>query len=183
MSSKSVHFALLAAVIACSAPPVADDDDFSSSTSGAGVGNCGVAEPPPLLETDVVPIFNQNCMNASHCHSSQNYFPAQDNGCRGGLSLQNEALGSVECPDMTLRDRLLQLSSEQCAKQTALVVPCRPEASYLLTKLTGGPYCSGESMPLQLPALSAADAQTLRDWISSGAGSADVAPVSCDCSE
>lgn len=65
------------------------------------------------------------------------------------------------------------------------LVPCDPEASYLLTKIGGGPYCSGEAMPLMYDALGAADVQILRDWIATGASSAAVTGASCPdpCSE
>lgn len=180
-SDRALLGCVFAVMLACTKAPVADDDD---ALSGSG-GDCSQPEVAPLLETDVVPILSANCVFASHCHGSMNYNPTKLTGCLGGLALEDVALGSADCPELTLHERLTQVGPGQCQQPTALVAPCNPEASYLLTKISGGPYCDGERMPLLADPLSDVDLRTIRDWIASGAGSNDVAAATCDntCSE
>jgi hypothetical protein len=52
-------------------------------------------------------------------------------------------------------------------RSTALVTPGTPDASMLYLKVSGS--TCGTRMPLGRPALSAADQQTISDWIAAGA--------------
>ena len=169
-------FALVGAVaVSCTTRRAADDDDGSATSNGCPNG---AGEPTPILETDVAPIFASNCVQASHCHSQQNYFPTQDNDCRGGLALEDVPLGSGECAERTLRERLVGPSAEQCIKATALLVPCDAEASYLYRKIAGGPYCNGEAMPIDA-SLTPEEIDIVRRWIDGGAPSLGVAAAEC----
>jgi hypothetical protein len=59
--------------------------------------------------------------------------------------------------------------SEECGNRM-MVNPGDPEGSYVIHKLTGKNLCSPFStMPLDKPTLSAADVQTVYDWICEGA--------------
>ncbi|HEX7070016.1 MAG TPA: hypothetical protein VF190_04395, partial [Rhodothermales bacterium] len=49
------------------------------------------------------------------------------------------------------------------------VVPGDPDASFLVTKLEGGPDLVGSQMPLGGSALSDSQIQLVRDWIAAGA--------------
>jgi hypothetical protein len=161
--------------VSCTTRRAADDDDGSGTSSG-----CidGAGEPTPMLETDVAPIFASNCVQASHCHSQQNYFPTTDNDCRGGLALEDLPLGSAECAERSLRERLVGPSAEQCIKTTALLVPCDAQASYFFRKIAGGPYCDGEAMPLDA-SLPPEEIEIIRRWIDGGAPSLNVAAAEC----
>jgi hypothetical protein len=64
-------------------------------------------------------------------------------------------------------DELVDVVST-CASRIR-VVPGDPDASYLLHKLGDGPAPCGTVMPINAPALSAAELQDIRDWIAAGA--------------
>jgi hypothetical protein len=63
--------------------------------------------------------------------------------------------------------------SVECCEELQMIEPGHPERSYVLRKLSGLNLCGGAQMPLDKPAFSADDIQTVSDWICQGA---DIAP-------
>ena len=167
----------------------------SSSETDTG---CGGA---PLFETDIVPILNASCGAGDNaCHSRVAYAADANANCRGWLALEDEPLGSLYyagpmegqptgCSDMELYMRLTTLDAWQCEQfdpRVRYVVPCKPEESYLIHKIDGGPYCAlsqdvpSQPMPLGKP-LSAPELETLKAWITAGAPRVgDACPINCE---
>jgi hypothetical protein len=161
-------------------------------------GPCGGA---PVFETDIVPILTASCgANDNACHSRVAYAAAVNSDCRGWLALEDVPLGSVYyagpdegqptgCSDMELYMRLMQLDAWQCEQfdpRIRYVVPCKPEESYIIHKIDGGPYCSlgqnmpSQPMPLGMP-LPQAELDTIKAWIAAGAPRlGDACPIDCD---
>ncbi len=167
----------------------------SSSETDTG---CGGA---PVFETDIVPILNASCGAGDNaCHSRVAYSADVNANCRGWLALEDEPLGSLYyagpmagqptgCSDMELYMRLTTLDAWQCEQfdpRVRYVVPCKPEDSYLIHKIDGGPYCAlsqdvaSQPMPLGKP-LSAPELETLKAWITAGAPRlGDTCPINCE---
>jgi hypothetical protein len=59
--------------------------------------------------------------------------------------------------------------SVECCGALQMIEPGQPERSYVLRKLLGRNLCAGSQMPLDQPAFSADDIQTVSDWICQGA--------------
>jgi hypothetical protein len=65
---------------------------------------------------------------------------------------------------------LVNVSAAECANPPrTYVVPGSPSTSYLMDTLQGTNLCAGTRMPPGGPYLSAAEVQTLADWICEGA--------------
>jgi hypothetical protein len=60
--------------------------------------------------------------------------------------------------------------SIECCGELQMIEPGHPERSYVLRKLLGRDLCGGSQMPLDQPAFSSDDLQTVADWICQGAG-------------
>ena len=176
--------------------PTTTTTTTTTSTSETDTG-CGGA---PVFETDIVPLLNNSCGAGNNaCHSRVAYAADASKECRGWLALEDLPLGSVYyagpmegqptgCSDMELYMRLTQLDAWQCEQfdpRIRYVVPCKPEESYIVHKIDGGPYCSlGPGMPSQpMPmgvVLDPAAIDTIKAWITAGAPRlGDACPIDC----
>jgi hypothetical protein len=66
--------------------------------------------------------------------------------------------------------RQVGIPSIECCGELQIIEPGHPERSYVLRKLRGQDLCGGSQMPLEQPAFSPDDLQTVADWICQGAG-------------
>lgn len=161
-----------------------DDDDGTPTPSPTPVGT-------PRFATDIVPIFEQSCGTLNNaCHSRVAYAASPAEDCRGWLALENASLGSeiydgpntgdpTGCADQPLYERLTSAGlsdSWQCGPpanagdKVPYVVVGDADASYLMHKIDGGPYCGTPSDPMpQVGALDAATIDVIRRWIDGGA--------------
>jgi hypothetical protein len=91
----------------------------------------------------------------------------QDGGC--ATNACHDASRPAEGLDLSsasaLQADLVDVASSQCTGRRR-VLPGDPAQSYLINKLTGVGMCAGSQMPKGKPALSAADIDTVRAWIS-----------------
>jgi hypothetical protein len=140
---------------------------------------------PPTFSGTIVPIFYESCgAGDPGCHSRNAYAATADQGCRGWLALEDEALGSViyappdvagtptGCPDMPLYDRLMQLAPWQCDPSSQYVAPASLEQSYLYQKMIDGSLCGDfDPMPPSgtMYKLTAAQMDAIAAWIMAGA--------------
>lgn len=143
----------------------------------------------PDFQQDIIPLFDQACGSGNTaCHARNAYFANVEEGCRGWLTLENEALGSVfddldpgtmmpsegptGCPDMPLHDRLLQLAPWECDASSSYVKPGSLAESYIYTKLTDGQSC-GDFRVMPPPGegyeITDEQVQVLEAWILAGA--------------
>jgi hypothetical protein len=123
---------------------------------GGGCGGCGAAQScdagacvaAEVTFDTVFAIFQRSSCGTSACHG----------GARpqAGLDLSSASVAQAD---------LVGVTAEQCTGKK-LVLPGDPAQSYLINKLTGVGMCSGSQMPKGKPALSAADIDTIRAWIS-----------------
>lgn len=113
--------------------------------------------PPGVTVDD---LFARRCATA-RCH---------DDARAGGLDLRAQGLAV----------RVLRAPSTTCAKMP-LADPDDPDGSNLYLKLFASPPC-GERMPLDAPALSASEAECVRDWIADAGATTDGARAT-DASE
>jgi hypothetical protein len=105
---------------------------------------------PVTLSGDVQPIFTNSCAVA-FCHTPP--FAPQNLDLTTGQSWSET----------------VNVASEQCPAYK-LVAPGDPASSYLMFKLQGsGPCYLGQQMPVGSPPLTAAEIQTISDWITQGA--------------
>ncbi len=168
-----------------------------TSSAETGTGCAGA----PVFETDIIPILNASCGAGDNaCHSRAAYAADAKANCRGWLALEDVPLGSVYyagptegqptgCSDMELYMRLTTLDAWQCEQfdpRVRYVVPCKPEESYLIHKVDGGPLCSlsegvaSQPMPLGKP-LPTEELEMLKAWIAAGAPRlGDACPIDCD---
>ena len=158
----------------------------ATTTSTAGVGGGG-AQPTPIFELDVVPIFQSTCGSlVDDCHSRRVYAADVAAGCRGKVSYEDVPLGAIYyggpkagqsngCPDRSLLERLLEIDVSQCTDPIAYVTPCDADASYIFRKINGGPLCvSGGKLTGKMPPgtpLTTAEFDTIVNWITAGAPS------------
>jgi hypothetical protein len=180
----------------------------ATSSTGSGVGaNVPVdCAAPPLFETDIVPIFEKSCGTGDDaCHSRVAFGADPNFGCRGWLTLENVALGSIfyagnqegtptGCADMDLYTRVT-MDAWQCGAPgvpsealVPYVKPCDPEGSYLVRKMTGGavggPICKDQggatfdTMPPDEQPIQA-DIDLIYSWIAVGAPT--LANPACTC--
>ena len=75
---------------------------------------------------------------------------------KGNLDLSTKAIAEAQ---------LVDVASDQCSSKMR-VLSGEPTQSYLINKLTGVGMCLGSQMPKGASALSAADIDTIRTWIS-----------------
>jgi hypothetical protein len=100
----------------------------------------------PKLSTDVIPITATNCAKLAACH----------------LAMQSPSM---------MRSQFIA-PCEECPDARMMINPGAPECSYMIHKLTGTNLstCNPVStMPSGKPKLSAAQIQTIYDWICEGA--------------
>lgn len=124
-------------------------------------GGAGCSEQTTNPGSDVEPtfssisqkIFATSCATSS-CHGVL--------GQRGGLVLEGENAYSnlVNATPTTLA---------AVEKGMKLVVPGKPDSSFLLRKLTGPDAIEGERMPSSNEALSSQQIEAIRTWIANGA--------------
>jgi hypothetical protein len=171
----------------------------AASCAEAPTSELRQANPNPIFETDVVPIFGRSCGSAdAGCHRREAFNAVMNQECRGWLSLEAVPLGSVfyagagagtptGCTDRDLYDRLLTNAwmcgapTDQNESHVAYVVPCDPEASLLYRVLGPGPLCS--RMENYMPIGRKADpleVQTIYNWIANGAPRLNDPGVNCE---
>lgn len=112
----------------------------------AGLGGCdelnGIAEIPMVdFETEIQPIFNNNCI---HCHGGPNPIASMD--------LEQGYTQLVDIPSFQIA-------------QFNRVKPGFPGDSYLFIKLNCGNQFVGDRMPRDANPLSLFDQALIRDWI------------------
>ena len=180
--------------------PTSDSEGPTSATltTSSETDGCGNT---PVFETDIIPILNASCgANDNACHSRVAYAADVNAECRGWLALEDTPLGAAYyagpmegqptgCSDMDLYTRLIQLDAWQCEQfdpRVKYVVPCKPDESYMVHKMDGGPYCMlGQNMPSQPMPLGKpvdpAERELIRAWIAAGAPRlGDPCPIDCD---
>jgi hypothetical protein len=119
----------------------------------------GCTPPPPAdqsvsFASNVQPIFNRSCALAAACH------------------LGAAAAGAL---DLSVGESHEELVDEASSQQPALrlVAPGRPDDSYLVRKIEGGPAIAGALMPQGCPGtpqqgaqcLTPDDIEAIRTWI------------------
>lgn len=173
----------------------------TTSTTGSSDSNTTDGGGPPILEPDIVPIFEKTCGALDiACHARVAYAADAKSECRGWLALEDEPLGSIYyngpmkdqptgCPDLPLFERLTTLDAWQCEAfdpRVRYVIPCDPAASYLVRKIDGGPYCKDgmgmitQAMPPGVQ-MDPGEIALIKAWIAAGAPTlADPDGVDCD---
>lgn len=179
-------------------PDDGPDDGPTGTSADEGPGDTGpdpddsggeTAAEVPDFQRDIVPILSTACGGAnSLCHARNAYFPTVDQDCRGWSSFEDVPLGSsfddldpatngppegaVDCPDLTLHTRLLELAPWECDGSWRNVVPGSLEDSYIYRKLTEGDVC-GDFRVMPPPGegytITQAQTDTLAAWILAGA--------------
>jgi len=91
-------------------------------------------------------------------------FTPKCSGCHGNAVTQ-AGLSLASGSSFT---SLVNVQSSQSSK--LLVVPGKPDESYLVDKLEGGAGIVGDRMPKGGPFLTSAEIDTVSQWITSGAG-------------
>jgi hypothetical protein len=89
-------------------------------------------------------------------------YGCSDTGCHGG---NKPAEGLNLSSKTTAQANLVGVTSDQCTTKK-LVVAGEPTQSYLINKLTGVGMCSGSQMPKGGAAVTAAELDKIRAWIS-----------------
>jgi hypothetical protein len=108
------------------------------------------APPPPVSFTvNVLPILTRNC-------------------ARIGCHLGSSAAEGLNLAANQAYDNLVSVESSENS-DLKLIEPGDPANSYLFLKITDDPNISGRRMPLTGSPLSAADIETIRQWIEAGA--------------
>lgn len=151
-------------------------------------GMCAPVDPDPGVanfQAEIVPVLERSCGATSGlCHARNQYAANSTMDCRGWLSLENASLGSkfyagdmagqpTGCPDLTLHERLMQITPWECDVGSSYVRPGDPARSYVMNKIDGAPLCGSPSV--QMPpsdstyTLSAADKALIQQWITEGA--------------
>jgi hypothetical protein len=82
---------------------------------------------------------------------------------RGGLVLETDR-SYAQLVNVTAENEVAK------AARKLRVVPGRPEASFLMDKLTGPGPGEGRLMPYDTDGLTASQVETIRTWIKQGAG-------------
>lgn len=154
-------FLLLLAGCGSSTTPAAGD----AASSCAPLPMVAKAAVPVSFRNDVLPVFSFGCAFAS-CHGTAR----SDRVYLGTRAADGEPLATPSA----IRAALLERSNEA---DLALVVPSRPEESFLMYKLDGD-FCAiasrcvddcGEPMPKDAALLAASERDTIRRWIAEGA--------------
>jgi hypothetical protein len=117
-------------------------------TCAAGVCTCGMSS---VAYADVQTILEQRCATY---------------GCHSG-ALPKEGL---DLSPGTMFDETVNVAANQCGTPRMLVLPGKPDQSYLINKLLGVDMCGpfAKRMP-PAAALPMTDIQTISDWICGGA--------------
>jgi hypothetical protein len=143
----------------------------------------------PSWSKHIVPFFYDSCgAGIDGCHSREAYAAAVDSDCRGWLSLEDVALGSVfyagdtqgqltGCPDIPLYERITTLAPWQCAADSDYVAPGNLAQSYLWSKIQNQDLCElSPGMPSKpMPPLASGivltdmQKQMIEAWILAGA--------------
>lgn len=125
---------------------------FSGCDHGEDIVGPGDGGGDGLLARIQTEIFDRSCVG---CHRG------------GGSTLPSSLdLSSVE---KSYQELVNVAADHPEATGRILVVPNDPDASFLLTKIAGGPDLVGARMPFAGSPLSAAEIQLVRDWIEQGA--------------
>lgn len=106
----------------------------------------------PTLDEIQAAVFAPTCATST-CHSNT-------------AQAASLALGDA---DTSFAELVGQFSNQVGQMNVLLVDPGNPNGSYLIQKLEGTPGISGARMPLGAPALSQADIDVIRQWITDGA--------------
>ena len=121
---------------------------MACSGKGGDTGGSGIADPS--YASDIQPIWDDNCIS---CHSTVS-------ADFGSLDLKNDSY-----------DNIVGVVSAETSMD--YVTAGDPDNSYLFKKLDGtsGDVSGGDpgQMPDDLPALSQADQDTIKNWIANGA--------------
>lgn len=164
--------------------------DTADGTDSGEADTWDGAEIPSWSE-HIIPFFELKCgANNAVCHRREIYATELDRNCLGWTALEDASIGSeiyggddppvgspTGCPNVGLYDRLVDRSPWGCGAFTGqptniTIVPGDPDASYLLTKMLGGPYCGeGERMPPAESEIVVTDMEIemVRRWIADGA--------------
>ncbi len=155
----------------------ATDTSATSATTGSSGSGCldfATAKSGASFKSDVMPIFQRSC-NFSACHNSEASTPQEGLGlgAPNGITQTDDELKAV-------RDAIVGATSERSS--LAMVEAGSPETSWLMAKIayskftacaaisdTCAPAGCGTRMPLNSPALDAADVDTIAGWIKDGA--------------
>lgn len=127
------------------------------------------------FQQDIQPILQRRCMP---CHTANFYYPESKHGCRGMITFENKALGSVfgggplngqstGCPDVDLYGRLTTLQAWGCTSKK-YVQPGQPANSFILRKLRGQ-ECDGKQIHKPPSQITEDEIQKIEDWIRAGA--------------
>jgi hypothetical protein len=144
---------LVLALAACggSTGPDTNDPDGNDSNDGTTSPCSAAADPTASLSCDVQPIFSASCA-LSGCHAGPS--PAENLDLGTGA-----AFGAI-----------VNVPAVQAALMR--IRPGQPDSSYLVHKIQGTQASvggSGVRMPLGRAALSQAQIDTVRAWVSAGA--------------
>jgi hypothetical protein len=178
------------------APGDGDPGDGDPGDGDPGDGDPGDGDPEewdgvgaPSWSKHIVPFFYDSCgAGVDSCHSRQAYAAAVDSDCRGWLSLEDVALGSVYyagdnagnptgCPDIALYERITTLAPWQCAPDSDYVTPGNLAQSYIWNKIQDQDLCELSpgmpSAPMPPPTsmivLTDMQKQMIEAWILAGA--------------
>lgn len=116
--------------------------------ASCNAGSCGACGDGISLARDVQPIFTASCATTP-CHG-------------GGRPAQGVALDAAR-----ILGSIVGVASS--CDGTLLVAPGDPDASYLVHKIEGTHACGGQRMPSGARVLTAAEEDTIREWICGGA--------------
>ena len=171
--------------------------DIDSGMVDAAAPIDGVPPTVVQFQRDVVPILNRSCGTGTDgCHNRKTYGANLNMDCRGWLTLENAALGSIfyagsragqstGCPDKTLHQRLMTIDVWQCqtGARRKYAKANDVAGSYIMDKLRGTNLCNEDGQttlsskmpplpgppPEQAFTIPAGDIMTIENWITSGA--------------
>ena len=195
MQSRSWLLAFTLVAFACG-----NDTGRGGTDSDGGLVDAAPVDgvPPTVVQfqRDVVPILNRSCGTGTDgCHNRKTYGANLNMDCRGWLTLENAALGSMfyagsrvgestGCPDKTLHERLTTIDVWQCqdGARRKYAKANDVAGSYILDKMRGTNLCnedgqttlSSKMPPLAKPGEMAftipdGDILTIENWIMAGA--------------
>jgi hypothetical protein len=141
----------------CSSPPPAASSSLGSAGTGPSINvpDISCPEAGTLVSADA-----GTCVLHTPRNFAREVAPLF-NGC-GGEICHDFSAGAIV--------RQIGILADECCNQISIIDPGHPERSYLLDKLSGQHLCMGSQMPLDQPAFTADELQTVADWICQGAG-------------